>query len=484
MDKRVLFNEIITSQKMKDRLETKLLSLRKQRQFDFLMKKRLSRILPKCQFTITNSYEKFIELLSKSSIEDKIKILSNKDITLYTKEKIRKTIFDQTILQIVIKDLYSVGNNEEYAIVLLDIIYVCSLKGTQVEEELYSEQMADMLMYTIPKEIGNNVSIVDMVFLIFGNLSLTRNSFFKEKHVLYIIYLINRDNIENITTRNYLLWNIRIYLSNNVVNQNKKLMISITQCLNKIMNIPENKNNDKVIKDLITNLLNTYLILSKISDDELKKEMFDNNVISNIVTIVNNHNLNSENDEYAFQFLIYCLDVNSRLINKDVIDILSKTLIKYKSSFSEDLRIYQLLLTFLSLLISKCNYDYINYIFNCDIISLIFSSYTKQPLIIEDVLDVFISIINTKNKDYIVYLFNKGIITYITEELLLERKNNDVIIKLLSIFNSLLLFYKKNSIELLINDKLIHKLEQLSISNNEHISQLSRECYYNINITN
>ena len=38
MDKRNLFTETLTAQKMRDRLETKLLSLRNQRQFDFLMK--------------------------------------------------------------------------------------------------------------------------------------------------------------------------------------------------------------------------------------------------------------------------------------------------------------------------------------------------------------------------------------------------------------------------------------------------------------
>ena len=486
MDKRNLFTETITAHKMRDRLETKLLSLRKQRQFDFLMKKRLTRPLPRSQFTLTNSYEKFIELLSHSSIDDKIKILSNKEITLYTKDKTRKNIFDQNIIKIVLNDIYINKSNEAYLTVLLDIIYVCSLKGIQSDEELYSERMADMLIYTIPKEHEDNVSIVDMAFLIFGNLSLTKSSFFKEKYVLYIIFLINKDTIANLSTRNYLLWNIRIYLSNNVSNQNKKLMISIVQCLNKIMNNSEQS--ERVIKDIITNLLNTYLLLSKISNDELKREMFDSNVISNIVNIINKNNLNIENDEYAFQFLIYFFTVDNTIdfINKDVIDVFAKTLRKYKSCSNDDLRIYQILLTFLSLLITKCNFEYINYIFNSEIISLLFTSYAHQPLLIEDVLDVFVSIINTKNKDYIVFILNKGIFTYIINEILLERKNVDVIIKLLSIFHSLLLFYKKFSIaqSAIDDDKLNHKLEQLSISNNEHISSLSRECYYIINNTN
>ena len=86
MDKRNLFTETLTAQKMRDRLETKLLSLRKQRQFDFLMKKRLTRSLPRSQFTLTNSYEKFIDLLSQSSIDEKIKILSNKDFISAIKE--------------------------------------------------------------------------------------------------------------------------------------------------------------------------------------------------------------------------------------------------------------------------------------------------------------------------------------------------------------------------------------------------------------
>ena len=156
---------------------------------------------------------------------------------------------------------------------------------------------------------------------------------------------------------------------------------------------------------------------------------------------------------------------------------------KYKSCCNDDLRIYQILLTFLSLLITKCNFDYINYIFNSEIISLLFTSYIHQPLFIEDVLDVFVSIINTKNKDYIVYILNKGILSYIRNEIQLDRKNIDVIIKLLSIFHSLLLFCKKFDIALcaIDDDKVNHKLEQLSISNNEHISELSRECYYIIN---
>ena len=485
MDKRNLFTETLTAQKMRDRLETKLLSLRKQRQFDFLMKKRLTRSLPRSQFTLTNSYEKFIDLLSQSLIDEKIKILSNKEITLYTKDKTRKNIYDQNIIKIVINDLYLNTHNEEYITVLLDIIYICSLKGIQSEEELYSERMAEMLIYTIPKEHDDNVNIVDLAFLIFGNLSLTKNSFFKEKYVMYIVYLVNKETIANLSTRNYLLWNIRIYLSNNVTNQNRQLMISIVQCLNKIMNIVDSNQSEKVIQDIITNLLNTYLLLSKISNDALKQEIFDSNVLSNIVSIIAKHNLNIENDEYAFQFLIHFFTVENSidLINKDVIDVLSKTMTKYKSCCNDDLRIYQILLTFLSLLITKCNFDYINYIFNSEIISLLFTSYIHQPLFIEDVLDVFVSIINTKNKDYIVYILNKGILSYIRNEIQLDRKNIDVIIKLLSIFHSLLLFYKKFDIALcaIDDDKVNHKLEQLSISNNEHISELSRECYYIIN---
>lgn len=500
MEKARNFKKISEDNLIKN-MEDYKLTLRKQNQFSVLMKKRIeipcdsspinnekiNDVNDDINVDINDSYSKFLKLFNEGDYIIKSKLLSNHKMVLFDSNKEKITIYHPKIRNLVLKEFLNNNNIEEkYLSKLLNIMYAYSIKEDFFDQNYFNESFTDLLLSTYLL----NTKLINMCLLIFGNFALTNFEIFQEK---YAELLLNKLILQkwDISTYNLLLWNIRIFLTNSVSYPNEILMKNISKGIGLFLSglkIPLQKNkNKKDLEDLKTNLLNIYLILTYISNENLLIAIFTKDLIDNFLLVFELFEMTIEQTEYAVQFLItfFKHKTTTTFITSKIIEICGTLILKYKSCTNNEITLCQLIINLCQVVLMISSDELRQYLFSTNIIQTLIQYYTKNYKLIENVLNFFIFLFYIGNRDSIIKSINYNILNFVINGIISDRKDPTLTEKFLLIFLSIFTFLEKKFLDqkTIKNSSLIpqlekvqHRLEQLSISLNVNVANKARKC--------
>ena len=289
---KIFDNFLLNKENLINERENLKLSLRKNKIFENIMKKRI--------IILNNQIEndEKILLLNKNDKYKKLYLNSNKK-------------FQNEF----IKDLYYyIIENNEIDKNILNIIYEYSLKTEQIkfiEEIFFNEKFFDCLINLLDFNLNEeNEENIEFILISFGNFFLTNIKYYKENYMKYFLSIflkIKTNNLNNILR----LYEIYIYSI-----KNKQIF---DQVFNKIIYILENideniKKNHDILIENIPNILNIILILFE--DEKFNLENYDENYIFlNIFKLYQLNLMNNNNIIILLQIILLIIEIKENKLN-------------------------------------------------------------------------------------------------------------------------------------------------------------------------
>ena len=384
------------------------------------------------------------------------------------------------------------------------------------------------LFNEIIKDINSasiNFELFDYYLLILGNFFIYTKNIYENNNKDFInlfLNILNKNSNLNIYAEdnfdiiNDTLWLIYLYLcfSNNnyleyfpFIFKNIEFFFSY-KFLTIMINFYEQKNKSKnflsIVKNIVYSLLNIYLyIFEEIKENihiipnfnNISKDIMQN-CFDNLMNILNYTLIGNIYDEIITDILTLLFSVNKNNLNfskNKFFEILSRLYNTYKNENYDNNNIIQNLLIILNKLIdnyNNCN-NFWDEVKDSNILPICIQYYLKNGSLINITLitlNLFFKYQINYNK-IIIKCINYKLIEIVSDILINVENNEEIQLYCLNILLNAYYFLKcniknkepKNIIKYFnSNDGLVPKLEQILLSQNKDIVQLSSDLHYNL----
>ena len=453
-------NFLLNKENLINERENLKLSLRKNKIFENIMKKRI--------------------IILNNQIENDEKILLLNENDKYKKLYLNS---NKKFQNEFIKDLYYyIIENNEIDKNILNIIYEYSLKTEQIkfiEDIFFNEKFFDCLINLLDFNLNEeNEENIEFILISFGNFFITNIKYYKENYMKYFLSIFLKIKINNLN--NILrLYEIYIYSI-----KNKQIFDEV---FNKIIYILENideniKKNHDILIENIPNILNIILILFE--DEKFNLENYDENYIFlNIFKLYQINLMNNNNIIILLQIILLIIEIKENKLNYEII-IKSLTnlyknysIVKYDNYEIIKYLIYILKEMIINSIINN-NDTFFEFLSKSEILIVIIQKYLNNNYkLLITLLDIIIILFKYNIVNCIIICINYGLIEIIINKIKdLTGNNNEIIYKLILILSEIINFYNNNNLnnEYLINSlkKINYKIEQFIFNDNKNISIL------------
>ena len=458
---KIFDNFLLNKENLINERENLKLSLRKNKIFENIMKKRI--------IILNNQIEndEKILLLNKNDKYKKLYLNSNKK-------------FQNEF----IKDLYYyIIENNEIDKNILNIIYEYSLKTEQIkfiEEIFFNEKFFDCLINLLDFNLNEeNDENIEFILISFGNFFITNIKYYKENYMKYFLSIflkIKTNNLNNILR----LYEIYIYSI-----KNEQIFEEVFKKIFYVLeNIKENnKNNNEILIENIPNILNIILILFENDDFKLKNN-YENYIFLNIFNLYQLNLIKNKNLIIFLQIILLILETKENKINyENIFNPLSNLFKNYSIIKYDNLEIIKYLIYILKEMIidniNNNNNNFFEFLSKSEILIIIIKKYLNNSnKLLISLLDIIIILFKYNIINCIIICINYGLIELIINKIKdLNGNNNEIIYKLILILSEIINFYKINNNlnnDYLLNSlkKINYKIEQFIFNDNKKISFL------------
>ena len=464
------------------RVEKKKLFLRKEKYFATLMKKRTFQPKKIISSAKQISHEELLRCLSSSSLKEKEAIYLNPRIVIIDEHNQKKNLFQEEYIELVIQDFLNNYKylNIDYLSAIFELFVQYSILTPKENNSFFTEKICDAMMYIYSQKTDLNESLL----ITLGNIFLSIPDLFKRAYI--VIFINDLDNLYFFTYEilNALLWVIRIYMYNIKDSEREEIVPKIIESLGNI--VTKLKKKEAFSSEMITNLFNIYLIISKNESNLLQSSI--ENFVSFFYELIKSKTfkLSQEQKEYGLQIMKDVYSDNELSLSEKDIETLYELVMSSKNCNIQVINFNLALIEFIkNITQNKQTKEVIQLALYQDFIPVLIKYYSNGSMkLFEEVLDVFIELFDIDDKEIIIRMINYKLVDLILSKFSsITNQNISLNEKLMVLIMKISEFSNQMNLENIIvkeTAKAFHgvksKIEQLSIDSNDKLSSLARVC--------